>query len=579
MSFISVSQLSFRYRQDTPLVLKDINVTIEKGTYTAILGHNGSGKSTLARLFCGLLMPPEGDIVIDGLNTRNEETLLDLRRKCGMIFQNPDNQLVAGIVEEDVAFAPENLGVPREEIRRRVDESLRMMDMEDYARHATAKLSGGQKQRIAIAGILAMAPDCILFDEATSMLDPSGRADLIAAMKRLNREKGLTVLTITHYMNEAVDADRILVLNQGEIVMDGTPKDIFSQVDRLQRLSLSVPQVTELFDLLNRDGFRFPPGLLHTAEAADALEAEFRAKGGGKPPLSELPPPDRKEAEPVLELHDVSFVYGEKTAFRKVALNHVNIRFPKGEVIGIIGHTGSGKSTLAALLNGLRKPTEGKVLLNGTDMWSKEIKLKDVRHRVGLVFQYPEYQLFEETVAKDIAFGPSNMDLSKDEIDRRVRDAAAFCGLQEEDMERSPFELSGGQKRRAAIAGIVAMQPDVLVLDEPAAGLDPQGRNAILGGLMNYRKQNGSTMILISHSMEEIAKYADRILVLKDGDVFLYGTVREVFERAEELAAASLDLPQITKLFLELKKRDLTDEADVYTVSYGKKKVEEMFHV
>ena len=578
MSFISISYLSFRYSADGPLVLHNIDLSVEKGTYTAILGHNGSGKSTLARLLCGLLTPTDGTILVNGLDTRNEETLFQLRKSCGMIFQNPDNQLVAGIVEEDVAFAPENLGVPREEIRARVDESLRIMGMQDYAKHATTKLSGGQKQRVAIAGVLAMAPDCIIFDEATSMLDPSGRQELIAAMKRLNRERGLTVLTITHYMNEAVDADRVLILSKGSVAMDGTPKEIFSNVGALRDLSLSAPQVTELFDLLNRDGFRFPPGVLHTAEAADVLEAEFRSRGGTPPAVSEAPSP-REEADPALELRDVSFVYGEKTPFSKVALDHVSIRFPRGEVIGIIGQTGSGKSTLASLLNGLRKPTEGTVLLNGKDIWENPRKMRDVRHSVGLVFQYPEYQLFEETVEKDIAFGPSKMGLSKEEIAERVRRAAWFCGIAQEDLQRSPFDLSGGQKRRAAIAGIVAMSPDVLVLDEPAAGLDPRGRTEILGGLMEYRKQNGSTLLLISHSMEEIANYADRILVLKDGAVYMYGTVGEIFGKAEELADAALDLPQITKLFLELKKRGLMLESDVYTVPYGKRKVEEMFHV
>ena len=400
------------------------------------------------------------------------------------------------------------------------------------------------------------------------------------------RYNGKGVLTAVKNVNEKIapalrgmESTNQIEIDKKMIALDGTPKEIFAQVENLQRMSLSVPQVTELFDLLSKDGFAFPRGILHTGEAADLIGAAIRERNCRKP----LPSPSDEEksepGEPALELRDVSFVYGEKTAFRKVALNHVSIRFPKGEVIGVIGHTGSGKSTLASLLNGLRKPTEGSVLLDGTDIWSKGRNLKAVRHKVGLVFQYPEYQLFEETVAKDIAFGPSNMGLHAEEIDRRVRNAAGFCGLSDNDLERSPFELSGGQKRRAAIAGIVAMQPDVLVLDEPAAGLDPQGRNAILGGLLDYRKQNGTTMILISHSMEEIAKYADRILVLKDGEVFLYGTVREVFEKAEELAAAGLDLPQITKLFLELKKRNLTDEADVYTVPYGKRKVEELLHV
>ncbi|MBP5231351.1 MAG: energy-coupling factor transporter ATPase, partial [Clostridia bacterium] len=438
----------------------------------------------------------------------------------------------------------------------------------------------GQKQRIAIAGVLAMEPDCIVFDEATSMLDPAGRQDLIAAVRRLNRERGLTVLAITHYMNEAIDADRVIVLNQGTVAMDGTPKEVFSRAADLRAMSLSVPQVTDLMRLLNEGNgnFRLPAGILRVEEAADVLEKEFRERGGSKPVRSESGEPSA-EAPAAMELRNVSFVYGEKTPFRKVALDRVSLAFPKGNIIGVVGHTGSGKSTLASLLNGLRKPTEGEVLLDGKNIWENPRRMRDIRHRVGLVFQYPEYQLFEETVEKDIAFGPANMGLSSEETALRVRQAAGFCGLSEEDLARSPFDLSGGQKRRAAIAGIIAMRPEVLVLDEPAAGLDPQGRNAIFGGLLDYRKQFGATLLLISHSMEEIANYADRILVLKDGAVHMYGSVGEVFGRAEELADVSLDLPQITNLFLELKRRGMTDGADVYTVPYARRKVEEMFHV
>ena len=272
-----------------------------------------------------------------------------------------------------------------------------------------------------------------------------------------------------------------------------------------------------------------------------------------------------------LTLENIGVVYGENTPFRHTALENISIAFPKGKVTGIIGRTGSGKSTLAMLLNGLLRPTSGRVLLDGEDIWAKPKEMRAVRFRVGLVFQYPEYQLFDETVRADIAFGPKNMNLSAEECDARVARAAAFCGIDETVLSRSPFELSGGQKRRAAIAGVLAMDPEVLVLDEPAAGLDPRGREEILGGLMEYQKQRQSTMLIISHSMEDIAKYADSILVLKNGKIFLFGTVGEVFADAQKLFDSSLDLPQITKLFVELQKRGLADRTDVYTVGYAVK--------
>ncbi len=273
MSFISAKGLEFSYSPEEPKVLNGIDLDIEKGSYVAILGHNGCGKSTLAKLLCGILLPNEGVVLVDGISTADEENTFEIRKKCGMVFQNPDNQLVASVVEEDIAFAPENLGLPREEIRKRVDMALETVDMTAYAKHATYKLSGGQKQRIAIAGILAMRPDCIVFDEATAMLDPSGRKEIVAAMKRLNKEFGLTVVTITHYMNEAIEADRIIVMNQGEIIGDGKPDEIFTEVEKLQSVSLSVPQVTELLYLLEQDGYKLPRGVLHAMDAADEIES------------------------------------------------------------------------------------------------------------------------------------------------------------------------------------------------------------------------------------------------------------------------------------------------------------------
>lgn len=270
--------------------------------------------------------------------------------------------------------------------------------------------------------------------------------------------------------------------------------------------------------------------------------------------------------KPIIEAKALTHTYSAGTPFEHKAIDNVELQVMPGEFLGIIGHTGSGKSTLIQHLNGLLRPTDGQILLDGEDIWAKPKEIRKVRFQVGLVFQYPEYQLFEETVYKDIAFGPKNMGLQGEEIDRRVRQAAVFAGLDEDMLERSPFELSGGQKRRVAIAGVIAMEPKVLILDEPTAGLDPRGREAILAQLRAYHEQKGSTIILVSHSMEEIARNVDRIVVMSHAHKLMDGTPEEVFSRAEELLQVGLDVPQVTKVAMELQKRGLLQESSVYTI-------------
>ncbi len=270
--------------------------------------------------------------------------------------------------------------------------------------------------------------------------------------------------------------------------------------------------------------------------------------------------------EPILQVEHLTHTYSAGTPFERNAVEDMHLTAYPGELLGIIGHTGSGKSTLIQHLNGLLKPTAGTVRLNGRDIWAEPKKIRDVRFRVGLVFQYPEYQLFEETVYKDIAFGPGNMGLPQDEIDRRVREAAAFVGVPESMLDKSPFELSGGQKRRVAIAGVLAMDPKVLVLDEPTAGLDPHGRESILSQIRAYHKAKNNTVLLVSHSMEEIARNADRILVLRNARNYMEGTPKEVFSHAAELEGAGLDVPQVTKVAVELKRRGLDIDPTVYTL-------------
>lgn len=276
---------------------------------------------------------------------------------------------------------------------------------------------------------------------------------------------------------------------------------------------------------------------------------------------------------PIIKTENLTYIYSRGTPFEKAAVSNVNLEIEKGELVGIIGHTGSGKSTLVQHLNGLLKPTSGRVLIDGEDIWAKNANRRAVRFKVGLVFQYPEYQLFEETVFKDIAYGPTNMGLSEEEIRERVLEAAEFVGLDDSFLDKSPFELSGGQKRRAAIAGVIAMKPEVLILDEPAAGLDPRGRDSILKRIREYHRTQGNTVLLVSHSMEDIAKNATKVLVMNKAETAMYGTVDEVFARSDELLKMGLDIPQVTRIFRGLRRRGFDVSDSVYTVSQGKEEI------
>lgn len=298
-----------------------------------------------------------------------------------------------------------------------------------------------------------------------------------------------------------------------------------------------------------------------SAEERSSISAAFDAAG------------DRRRELAVLETEDLTYTYSVGTPFEKTAVNNVSLKIEEGEMIGVMGHTGSGKSTLIQHFNGLLRPTSGRILLDGKDIWADKNDIRSVRFKVGLVFQYPEYQIFEETVYKDIAFGPTNMGLDKTEIDRRVRETAHDLGLSEELMERSPFELSGGQKRRVAIAGVMAMEPRVLILDEPTAGLDPAGRDKILSHIKSYHERTRNTILIVSHSMEDIATFADRILVMNKSELFCFDETKKVFARAGEIAAIGLDVPQITKVFGALRSRGLDFGKEVYTVGYARELV------
>ena len=564
---IRAEQVRFQYKKRdvdgnviaTEEILKGVDLTIKKGEFIALLGRNGSGKTTFSKQLNAILRPSEGTVTVDEMGTRDAEKLYDIRQHVGMVFQNPENQMVAANVEEEVAFGPENLGMESDTIVARVKQALEQVRMWKRRKTAPNHLSGGQKQRIAIAGILAMHPDYIVLDEPTAMLDPKGRKEVMEALQRLNQEQERTVILITHDMEEAALAGRVILLADGQVRFDGTPEDFFGEDALLAEMGMEAPLSYRVRKLIDSDVFEKKIGDARVEEATiDKREkvAEYDKTGREWEASSELV--DKKknkkaEAETdeknqaLLSLQHVSYIYSPGTAYEKVALDDVNLSLGKGEIVGLAGHTGSGKSTMIQLLNGLLKPTSGTVTFEGKDIHAKGYSGNYLRSKVGMVFQYPEHQMICDTVWEDVAFGPSKQGLTGEACETRVEEALRFVDLPEKYYQASPLQLSGGQKRRVAIAGVLAMHPEYIILDEPAAGLDAAGKREIFDRIRRMSREQGIGVLLVSHSMEDLAEYADRIIVLDDGKKILDDRPAEVFAERETLETCGLDVPEAVK--------------------------------
>lgn len=565
---IRAEQVRFQYKKRdvdgnviaTEEILKGVDLTIKKGEFIALLGRNGSGKTTFSKQLNAILRPSEGTVTVDEMGTRDAEKLYDIRQHVGMVFQNPDNQMVAANVEEEVAFGPENLGMESDTIVARVKQALEQVRMWKRRKTAPNHLSGGQKQRIAIAGILAMHPDYIVLDEPTAMLDPKGRKEVMEALQRLNQEQEMTVILITHDMEEAALASRVILLADGQMRFDGRPEKFFGADALLAEMGMEAPLSYRVRKLIDSDVFEKKIGDARVEEATiDKREkvAEYDKTGREWEASSELV--DKKknkkaEAETdeknqdLLSLQHVSYIYSPGTAYEKVALDDVNLSLGKGEIVGLAGHTGSGKSTMIQLLNGLLKPTGGTVTFEGKDIHAKGYSGNYLRSKVGMVFQYPEHQMICDTVWEDVAFGPGKQGLTGEACETRVEEALRFVDLPEKYYQASPLQLSGGQKRRVAIAGVLAMQPEYIILDEPAAGLDAAGKREIFDRIRRMSREQGIGVLLVSHSMEDLAEYADRIIVLDDGKKILDDRPAQVFAKRETLADCGLDVPETVKL-------------------------------
>jgi len=550
---IVVKDVSFSYDIDDEteskaprLALDGISISIDKGSYTAILGSNGSGKSTLAKIIDILEVPDSGKVVIFGKDTADDNLFWDIRSHCCCVFQNPDNQIVGTMIEEDVAFGPENLGVPNPELRERVEQALKDVGLFEYRHKETMALSGGQKQKLAIAGALAMRPDILILDEATAMLDPTSRDDFLALVEKMREEKGLTLITITHDMTEALRCDKIIIVDKGKAVMEGTPEEIFMS-DNLWQYGLKRPvKFNFAFEIAKLTDSKLTKEDLKSNETLTASIIKMLKKPGIKAP-ERVPEVQTKsdDNDIIMSVKGLSYVYPGSD---KKAIDDINIDIRRGEVLGIVGESGCGKTTLISHMNAIFRPNVGDIIIHTKDgdlsCKNKKDTMK-IRQNVGLVFQYPEYQLFEETVYKDIAYGLHKMNIDKKEQAVMIRDAATKVGLTEKELNSSPFELSGGQKRRVAMAGVLVMRPGILVLDEPASGLDPRGRHEMFKIIKDLR-DSGTTIILVSHNMDEAAVNCDRICLINDGKIRAIGTPAELFvkKKADEL---KIQLPRITR--------------------------------
>lgn len=567
--------------------LRGLSLEIAESECVAVIGPNGSGKSTLARCLNGLIVPQSGRILVDGLDTADPANMWQVHQRAGMIFQNPDNQLVSTTVEREVAFGLENLGLPSREMHQRVAWALERFHLAKYRHNPPHRLSGGEKQRLAIASVAAMRPRYLICDEPTSSLDPGDRRDILDLLMTMANEYRLSVVFITQSPEEAARMDRVALLADGVVAATGTPEEVYRDAEDLAAHGLEAPLVKRLADALRARGVDVPARTVHPeslvrwiserkpassgkgkrvapsdgepseytppAETRTATPAPASSEKPARPAVSSAtpdgPPSDRPAGKPpIIEFDRVCHTYSPGTSLEIPALREVTTRVFPGECVALTGPNGSGKSTMIQHLNRLLKADSGAVRVEGGDVSSPETDLRKLRQRVGLVFQFPEAQLFEETVFDDVAFGPRQMGAAASEIPGMVNRALQRVGLDPARFShRHPLSLSGGEKRRAAIAGILVMEPAVLALDEPTSGLDPQSAGQVETIFKGYR-DTGATLFLITHDMDLVSRLADRILVVENGGITADTTPDRLFAMEDGVDSWSPGRPGLCNL-------------------------------
>ncbi len=548
---IRIDDLHYAYpsyvREGQPVkVLRGVNLTVAPGQFVALLGRVASGKTTLCMALNGLVPHATGGVFrgqvwVAGLDTRRHP-IADLARTVGLVFQDPETQLTQMRVEDEIAFGPENLGLPAAEIEARVAWALRAVGLEAYRDRSPLRLSGGEKQRVAIAAMLAMRPQVLVLDEPTANLDPAGKASVLGVLAKLARERRIAILVATQELDRvARHADRVVVLHEGRIGMDAPPAEVFAQVARLQEWGIGLPQAVELGHLLTQRIGR-PYRFDDMGQAFRILHSEVRAAPPASIPAA-LPAAASSPAVPAapqIMLEAVAFSYPDGIE----ALRGLNLAVRPGEFVVLLGPNGSGKTTLAKHLNGLLKPCRGRVLIDGRD--TRSARVAELARQVGYVFQNPDHQIFSATVADEIAFGPRIQNLPPDSVAQRVAAGLARFRLSQ-FADLPPALLGSGQRRQVALAAVLATQPQALVLDEPTGGLDARSRQELMEAVVAFNREQ-RTVILITHDMGIVTEYASRTVVLVSGQVVFDGAPQDLFERTDILQQARLAVPPVVRL-------------------------------
>lgn len=545
---IRLENVHFSYPIDGSLsktVLSDITLTIHAGEFAAIIGANGSGKSTLAKLLNALLLPERGRVLVAGMDTRELGFQTQIRSQVGLVFQRPQHQIVATTVEEDAAFGPGNLGLDPAEIETRVEDALLRTGLEHYRQRASYQLSAGETQRLALAGVLAMRPRCVIFDETTAMLDPIGREMVMAQIRDLNRQ-GITAILITHLMQEAVQADRVIVLHNGEVALDDNPSKVFAINRDLVAIGLDLPPATMAASILKRYFPDLRPDTLTEEALLESLPGYL-----GKSLHPRFTKRSTTANQPIVTIEDLSFTYMAGTPLAHPALNHLNLRIDQGNVHALIGATGAGKSTILQHINGLYRPQSGSVLVGGLDPSDRKLDMMALRRKAALAFQQPEDQIFEQYVGDEIAYAPRHLGY-QGRLEDIVRGAMQAVGLDfDEYKDRLTSTLSGGEKRKVALASILAIQADILLLDEPLSGLDPQASREFLRTI-DDQKITGKTILVSTHQYEEILPLVDYVSAIDDGKDCSHGDPDFVFSRNETLEQIGLRAPLPARIAAQL---------------------------
>ncbi|MFX0167934.1 MAG: ABC transporter ATP-binding protein [Candidatus Hodarchaeota archaeon] len=549
---IVIEDVSFTYQGSEQAALQNINLRIEPGEIVMLSGPAGAGKTTLCQMLNGLVPHffrgnMTGNVAIHGHDTR-KNTIAYLSQRVGLLFQDPAAQLIAPTVNDEIAFGAENYGIPRDKIIERVEKFRKLVRLDRYASTSPHRLSGGEQQACAIAAVMAMHPDIYVLDEPTSNLDPIGSHRVLDLITTIVREEKKTMLIVEHKMEELLPIiDRLIILNEGKIILEGTPRELLHNVQLMEKIGLKPPQVALLASKINSD--RIGSELPLTLDEAITTFKSLLRKQDGAPVLIE----EKKEVslgEEILRTQSLWHVYEEGEVH---ALRGIDLSIKAGDFVGIIGQNGSGKTTLVKHFNRLLLPSYGDVWVMGEN--TKDRTIAQLSTQVGYVFQNPDFQICCQSVKEEMEFGPKNLKLNKEEIERRRDEVAKLFGF-DQRLDEKPFSLSKGERQKLAVASVLAMRPEVLIVDEPTTGQDFRTGNEMMEFYRSLNKA-GKTVIIITHDMNLAAEYCNRIIVLRNGRILLDGPVREVYSQSEVLARSFIHPPQITRFGQALDKYGL----------------------